>query len=96
MPARFVSLPFTPAKKQASEGLVKQAQLLESYILCLPAGREQSLALTKLEECVMWANRAIAVADSPTWAVDFYNKAVATLESEFHRREAEAQSATQV
>lgn len=25
-----------------------------------PASREQSLAITKLEECVMWANSAIA------------------------------------
>lgn len=25
-----------------------------------PASREQSLAITKLEECIMWANKAIA------------------------------------
>lgn len=29
------------------------------YDLC-PAGREKSLALTKVEEAVMWANAAIA------------------------------------
>lgn len=27
---------------------------------CTPSSREQSLAITKLEECIMWANKAIA------------------------------------
>ncbi len=26
----------------------------------VPPGRERSLALTKLEECIMWANKGIA------------------------------------
>lgn len=26
----------------------------------VPAGREQSLALTKLQECMMWANAGVA------------------------------------
>ena len=26
-----------------------------------PSGREKSLALTKLEECAMWANKSIAM-----------------------------------
>ena|ERR1700734_1606771 len=70
---RFVSVPFTPEKLDASKRLVRAAQKLEYAILnlLLPEGqldppspnREQSLALTKLEECVMWANRAIAVSD---------------------------------
>lgn len=31
-----------------------------------PAGREQSLALTKLEEALMWANAAIARPEQDT------------------------------
>ena len=33
-----------------------------AYMICrlVPDSREQSLALTKLEECVMWANAGIA------------------------------------
>jgi hypothetical protein len=30
-----------------------------------PAGREQSLAITKLEEAMFWANAAIARGDGP-------------------------------
>ena len=28
---------------------------------CVPSCREQSLALTKLEECIMWVNKAISI-----------------------------------
>lgn len=38
------------------------ASLLNS--LC-PEGREKSLAMTKLEECIMWANASIARKDAP-------------------------------
>lgn len=33
------------------------AEKLLSEIMRLPSSREKSLALTKLEECVMWANK---------------------------------------
>lgn len=39
-----------------SKGL-ELAQLIEEMV---PEGREQSLALTKIEEAVMWANAGIA------------------------------------
>ena len=34
--------------------------MADEIVLLTPPSREQSLALTKLEECVMWANAAIA------------------------------------
>ena len=34
-----------------------------AILACVPGGREQSLALTKAEEAVMWANAAIARGD---------------------------------
>lgn len=46
----------------ASDLIRESAENLEASIAlrCEPS-REKSLALTKLEECVMWANKAIAV-----------------------------------
>ncbi|MBQ9002240.1 MAG: hypothetical protein IJ087_10345 [Eggerthellaceae bacterium] len=46
----------------ASDLIRESAENLEAFIVlrCEPS-REKSLALTKLEECVMWANKAIAV-----------------------------------
>jgi len=32
--------------------------------MCCPDSREKSLAMTKLEECVMWANKSIAVNET--------------------------------
>jgi len=37
----------------------KEACTLYGLIKTVPAGREQSIALTKLEECIMWATKAI-------------------------------------
>lgn len=34
--------------------------LAQCIVGAVPPGREQSLALTKLEECMMWANAGIA------------------------------------
>lgn len=34
--------------------------LAETIVGMCPQSREQSLAITKLEECVMWANASIA------------------------------------
>ncbi|MBQ9000527.1 MAG: hypothetical protein IJ087_01585 [Eggerthellaceae bacterium] len=46
----------------ASDLIRDSAENLEAFIAlrCEP-GREKSLALTKLEECVMWANKSIAL-----------------------------------
>lgn len=43
------------------EGLRQQAkELAEMFMLECPQSRERSLALTNLEQSVMWANAAIA------------------------------------
>lgn len=50
-------------KQEMAMGTIRAfADNLEAAIAinCRP-GREKSLALTKLEECAMWANKAIAV-----------------------------------
>lgn len=47
-----------PEKYQAIREKAKElAYLIKDLV---PAGREQSLAMTKLEECSMWANAGIA------------------------------------
>lgn len=63
---RDLSIRFTyhapkPGQVERYEDLRLQAQVLAVKILdeC-PPSRERSLALTKLEEAVMWANAAIA------------------------------------
>ena len=36
---------------------------LHATLLTLPVTRERSLAMTKLEECSMWANKSIGLAE---------------------------------
>lgn len=51
----------TPAQENASDAVIDAATSLESELmLWLRQSRETSLALTKLEEAVMWANKSIA------------------------------------
>ena len=47
-----------PAKYQTIREKAKELAYLVDELV--PASREQSLAITKLEECVMWANAGIA------------------------------------
>ena len=53
---------FDKDQNDASELFRDAAEELEAHIAlhCTPS-REKSLALTKLEECVMWANKALAI-----------------------------------
>jgi hypothetical protein len=58
---RFTSHAVSPGKAMAMHDLRAAAALLASAIVELtPECREQSTAITKLEEAVFWANAAIA------------------------------------
>jgi len=50
----------TKEKIHQHETVRKECKALAYYINKLPETREKSLALTKLEECMMWTNAAIA------------------------------------
>ena len=64
MAKRFEPVAFDETKKLSSSLIVAAAKKLEAvFNSSLKPSRETSLAFTKLEEAVMWANRAIAVED---------------------------------
>lgn len=58
---RFESRPITQEQQERINGIVHDAAWLEKCINtnCKPS-REKALALTALEECVMWANKSIS------------------------------------
>ena len=59
--SRFGSRKFDAIEYAISEGVVSAADDLALAIEAISSSRERSLAMTKLEEAVMWANRAIRV-----------------------------------
>lgn len=59
----FSHHPPTPEKIAAHEMLRSAAKDFAYIIDYLPAGREKSLAMTKLQETLMWANAAVAMLD---------------------------------
>lgn len=62
---RFVTEAPRPHAAEAMDVVRKRfAQLAEFVQFNTPPGREQSLALTKLEEAKFWANQGIIVADN--------------------------------
>lgn len=58
-PSRFRFTAFSDNAKALDADLTAHAVGLEASIEKLPAGREKALALTKLEEVVMWARKAL-------------------------------------
>jgi hypothetical protein len=59
---RFDFHPAPNVEKQNEHASIRQACKRLAYELnsAVPEGREKSLAVTKLEECMMWANAGIA------------------------------------
>lgn len=67
MKTRFTYHAPTEEQKKRYEAIRYKAGILAAYIdeFC-PESREQALAITKLEEAVMWANAAIARREEST------------------------------
>lgn len=64
--ANFERKPLTEAQAVTREAVVRRAQEFAGLLNdCIGQGRELSLALTKLEECVMWADAAITRPKNP-------------------------------
>lgn len=60
---RFIFHPVSPiVLGQLNEIRANCGELAESILSNVPEGREQSVALTKLEEVMFWANAGIARA----------------------------------
>lgn len=58
--SRFDYTEFTPKARDANTRITELAKMLETAIEeDLPSIRERAVALTKLEECVMWARKAM-------------------------------------
>ena len=59
---RFLFYPATTAEKRMEHGSVRVAcqQLAAHLEVTLPDGREKSLAITRLEEVMLWGNAALA------------------------------------
>lgn len=51
---------FTNEEKNCAAAMRTQAEVLERMIRHITPSRERSLALTKLDETLLWANTAIA------------------------------------
>lgn len=63
---RFTYQPPLPGQVDRFKSIRHGAkQLAELIVTQTPESREQSLALTNLEQAVMWANKAIAMEDEP-------------------------------
>jgi hypothetical protein len=64
---RFQFHPADAQNTQDDHESVRSACLRTAVVIntCVPEGREKSLAITKLEEAMMWSNAGIARGDGP-------------------------------
>lgn len=59
--SRFAAIEITNGQAAAMEDLREAAAILEKILLeVAPDSRERSLALTSLEQAIMWANKGIS------------------------------------
>lgn len=78
---RFDFHPATTAEKRGEHTSIREAckTLAHALDARVPNGREKALALTKLEETMMWANAGIArAADTPDQAIPAESKRTRT------------------
>lgn len=60
MPAsRFANVPYSARAKEHDAEITAAAKALEAALDKLPASREKSIALTDLEQSVMWGRKAL-------------------------------------
>lgn len=57
----FNSVPNIEQREKVKQLWEKEKELLEYIEECCSDGREKSLAITKLEECVMWVLKSISL-----------------------------------
>jgi hypothetical protein len=63
---RFTYHPPQPGQQERYVVLREGGQrMAEMILMAVPEGPEQSIALRKLRECVMWSNAGIALEQSP-------------------------------
>lgn len=61
--SHFQPVTFTERSMEISKSISTEADILMKNIaLNIPDCREKSIAITKLEESIMWSNKAIAIA----------------------------------
>lgn len=59
MVSRFDYVVYSPAARDAMEAIKAKAKELEALYDAIPANRERAVALTQLEDSVMWAGKAV-------------------------------------
>lgn len=63
--SRFDFVNYTDEAKTLNTALTMQAMSIESIIETMPNSREKALALTNLEQAIMWARKALRDVGGP-------------------------------